>query len=125
MSFSSIARVATDRPERYAKQLVSHLGRKLDVEDTDSGSRLTFRNDETGAAGVGEVVVSGEAELTLRAESDDAEMLSRIEDVLGRHLVRFGERDGLHVEWDNAGVENIGVDEVVTEDPAPTDSETE
>lgn len=95
---TTIARVATDRPARYAKQLVSHLGRKLAVEEFDGGARLAFRNEEAGTEGTGEILVD-DGVLVLRAVSEDATMRARIEDVLGRHLVRFGERDGLVVEW--------------------------
>jgi hypothetical protein len=38
--------------------------------------------------------------LVLRAEAPDAEELARLEDVVGRHLVRFGERGELKVAWD-------------------------
>jgi Uncharacterized protein conserved in bacteria (DUF2218) len=41
----STAVVATDAPERYAKQLLSHLGRKNTVETVDGerhGGRLVF-----------------------------------------------------------------------------------
>ena len=37
--------------------------------------------------------------LVLLAEADDQEMLERVEHVVGSHLVRFGEKDGLIVEW--------------------------
>ena len=50
MSVIATSRVATERGERYRKQLASHFGNK-------------------------------------------------IEDVTGRHLERFGEKDGLSVTW--------------------------
>lgn len=34
----------------------------------------------------------------------DADNLNRLEDVLGRHLVRFGAKDELAVEWHREGV---------------------
>ena len=37
--------------------------------------------------------------LVLRADADDAESLDRVKDVTGRHLERFGEKDGLVVTW--------------------------
>lgn len=93
----SVAEVATERPERYLKQLVSHLGREVDAEQADDGrsGELTFSHGHcTLAAG------SGTLRMTARAE--DAERLAAVETVVGRHLVRFGERDALVVEWSTA-----------------------
>ena len=35
----------------------------------------------------------------MRANAEDAETLDRVKDVTGRHLERFGEKDGLSVTW--------------------------
>ena len=86
------ADVATGAPERYAKQLVSHLGRR--VEWVIEGSVATA----TIAGGTG-VVDVGDGVLVLRAEAADAEALERVQDVLGRHLERFGQRNELVVAW--------------------------
>jgi hypothetical protein len=86
------ADVPTEAPERYAKQLVSHLGRR--VEFTTDGPTSTA----TIAGGTG-VVVVGDGVLTLLAEASDAETLDRVQDVLGRHLERFGRRNELTVVW--------------------------
>ena len=37
--------------------------------------------------------------LVMRADAEDAETLDRVKDVTGRHLERFGEKDGLVVTW--------------------------
>jgi 3-hydroxyisobutyrate dehydrogenase-like beta-hydroxyacid dehydrogenase len=89
---TAVAEVATDAPERYAKQLVSHLGRRLTWETDGDTSRATI------GAGVGTVVV-GQGVLTLRADAPDAETLERIQHVLGSHLERFGQRNELIVTW--------------------------
>jgi hypothetical protein len=86
------ADVRTDVPERYAKQLVSHLGRR--VEFTVDGPRSTA--SIAGGTGVVEV---GDGVITLLAEASDTETLDRVQDVLGRHLERFGQRNELVVEW--------------------------
>jgi uncharacterized protein len=86
------ADVSTDSPERYAKQLVSHLGRK--VEFTVDGPTST-----AAIAGGTGVIVVGDGVLTLLAEAPDAETLDRVQDVLGRHLERFGQRNELTVVW--------------------------
>ena len=86
------ADVPTDAPARYAKQLVSHLGRK--VEFTVEGETSTA----VIAGGTG-VIEVGDGVITLRAEAPDAETLDRVQDVLGRHLERFGQRNELTVVW--------------------------
>lgn len=90
---TSVATVPTDRPKRYGKQLVSHLSRRSAGEWNDD-------------AGTGNLVLTiGRAELTCTADalemrvSAAASDLDRLEDVLGRHLVRFGARDELVVQW--------------------------
>ncbi|MFZ1382563.1 MAG: DUF2218 domain-containing protein [Scrofimicrobium sp.] len=95
--------VETDRPERYAKQLVSHLSRKCQAEEVENGTRLRLGLPE-GLFGYGTVLVVKDEDdsaesLVLLAEADDQEMLERVEHVVGSHLARFGEKDGLIVEW--------------------------
>ncbi|MFC0865540.1 DUF2218 domain-containing protein [Sphaerimonospora cavernae] len=90
---SSTALVVTDAAERYAKQLASHLGRKIEVEELPDGvRRLVFAK--------GEAVLTPEpARLVMRADAEDAASLAVVEDVVGRHLERFGQRNELAVTW--------------------------
>jgi len=92
MTLTARADVATDAPARYAKQLVAHLGRR--VEFTIDGDTSTA--EFGGATGT---VVVGDGVLTLRAEAPDAESLARVQHVLGSHLERFGQRNELTVSW--------------------------
>jgi uncharacterized protein len=89
----SEALVRTDRPARYGKQLVAHLGRHAGGEWSDDDQRgwITF------AAGRAELSCGSDG-LCLRVEAE-TEHLARLEDVVGRHLVRFGGRDELSVRW--------------------------
>lgn len=95
----SVAVVDTNAPARYAKQLLSHLGHKVAVEPVpgqpEPAGRLVF------AYGVGDVL-PGPAALELRATAADGEALARVQDVLARHLVRFGARRELEVTWGSA-----------------------
>ncbi len=94
---ATTARVATERPGRYGKQLVSHLSRRSVGEWDDE-------------AGTGWIDLGGnrvslhalEGSLDLAIETGDAAHLDRLEDVVGRHLVRFGARDELLVRWTRA-----------------------
>jgi uncharacterized protein len=96
--FTSSAVVATDTPARYAKQLLSHLGRKNTVEpvaDAPDGGRLVFAY---GSA----TLRPQDGRLLLDAAAQDADGLAHVEDVLQRHLERFGARAELKVEWDRS-----------------------
>ncbi len=96
----SRAEVGTDKPARYAKQLASHLGRKCEVAEETTGTRVTLPADR----GSGSCLLSsGSGVLVLEAEAENVEVLQTVNDVVGGHLERFGERDGLAVSWQNAG----------------------
>jgi uncharacterized protein len=92
---TSTAAVPTDAAERYAKQLLSHLGRENPVEPVDGARdawRLVF------AYGTG-TIRSETDRIVLEAAASDEESLARVKDVLGRHLERFGARRELVVHW--------------------------
>jgi hypothetical protein len=89
---TSHASVATDSPERYAKQLASHLGRKLEVTEEPDGTRLRFSD--------GDCLLACTADhLEMSASAKDADALAVVEDIVGRHLERFGTRSELAVSW--------------------------
>ncbi len=88
-----MSRVATERGERYRKQLASHFGNKVEVVEEPSGTVLKW-----GFGGTTTLTVEADA-LVMRADADDVETLDRVQDVTGRPLERFGEKDGLVVTW--------------------------
>jgi len=89
---TSIANVATETPERYAKQLANHLGRKAEVRSEDAGERIVL--------GGGSCLLESRAgTLVLHATADDTDGLRRVEQVVGSHLERFGARNELTVTW--------------------------
>lgn len=100
-SLDSTARVVTEASARYAKQLASHLGRRVEAEAVGDGWLLRI--------GGGTCELRPEADaLVLSASAPDVETLATVEDVVGRHLVRFGARAGLVVEW-SSGTRNEAV----------------
>lgn len=95
MGFDSVAEVPTDAAARYAKQLLTHLGHKVTLEPLEGeplGGRLVF-------AYASATVVPAPDRLVLSVTAPDAESLARAQDVLKRHLERFGVRRKLVVEW--------------------------
>jgi caffeoyl-CoA O-methyltransferase len=91
---SSSATVRTGRPERYIKQLVSHLGHRLSTDLAGDGTGTIVMDHGRCTL----IPVDGAIEMA--ATADDDETLARVEDVVGRHLVRFGGEGELDVTWD-------------------------
>ncbi len=93
---SSTAHVPTPRAGRYAKQLVSHMTRKITgAWDEDMGAgHLDFGDNRVSLT-----AEPGQLVLELSARAGDVE---RIEHVVGIHLARFGSRDGMVVAWRRA-----------------------
>jgi hypothetical protein len=93
-TIGSRADVATGTPARYAKQLISHLGRRVSFTGDATSSPATA---VIGAATGG--IVVGDGVLTLLAVGEDEESVAQVEQVLGGHLERFAQRDGLTARW--------------------------
>ncbi len=90
----SRADVSTGAPARYAKQLISHLGRTVCF----TGDAVTAPATAViGAATAG--IVVGEGVLSLEAAGEDEGSVARVEHVLGSHLERFAQREALTVRW--------------------------
>ncbi len=87
--------MATDRPERYAKQLLSHWSTRgpvseehgVTVQHWDDGRMI--RLEPMGSTLDVEVSVP---------EGDD---VRRFAEVVARHLERFGAKDELEVDWED------------------------
>jgi hypothetical protein len=83
----------TDRPERYAKQLVSHWSKRGPVSEEDGAVVQRWETGQVLVLRPGDGVL--EVEVTV-AEGDDA---ARFAQVVKEHLERFGQRDELNVVW--------------------------
>ena len=92
-TLTSHADVRTDAPASYAKQLISHLGRKAPFTEEADGAWTVTVGDASGRIAVGDDVLS------LHVEASDVETLSRLQHALGSHLERFGAWAGLTVAW--------------------------
>ena len=78
MTVSSTSRVATDRGERYRKQLAGHFGNKIEVEEAPAGTVLKWGFGRTTTLSV------EDGALLMLAAADDGETLDRVKDVTGR-----------------------------------------
>ena len=75
MRVTATSRVATERGERYRKQLASHFGNKIEVVEEPAGTVLRW-----GFGGSTTLTVEAGA-LVMRADAEDAETLDRVKDV--------------------------------------------
>ena len=90
----SSAELTIERPERYAKQLVSHISHKSVTSTDDSGlTTVTFGFGATGT------VSMNSHSVLLTAESETQEALERAQDVLGRHLLKFAKLEDQKLSW--------------------------
>ena len=86
------ASVATDRPERWAKQLLSHFSAKVDVELDGAGGTVTL--------GAGRGIVRVEPNLLVfEAEGETEDDVQQVQNVLGGHFERFAAKEELRVIW--------------------------
>jgi uncharacterized protein len=118
-TIGSRADVATGAPARYAKQLISHLGRKVSFTGDATTSPATA---VIGTATAG--IVVGEGALTLWVVGDDEESVARVEQVLGSHLERFAQREALTVQWVRTGGAPMRASGASPSSPAATIAES-
>jgi len=89
--------MATDRPERYAKQLAGHWARKGSAYREDGATVIRF---ETGQV----VRMRPDAgELLVEASVPEGGDADRFAQVVKDHLERFGQREELDVVWADPG----------------------
>jgi hypothetical protein len=85
--------MATDRPERYAKQLAGHWAAKAAV--TEDGDVRTLVMGDGQTVVLRPVAGALEIEASVPVDGD----LDRWAQVVAEHLQRFGQRDELEVVW--------------------------
>lgn len=95
---STHASVSTDRPERYGKQLVTHMGRRFGGEWSPEKGTGWIKLGADGRATV--TAADGSLELDV---TGPVGQLPQLEQVVSSHLERFGDRDELRVAWTRTG----------------------
>lgn len=124
MTITSTGTSTTDRPARYAKQLISHMSRRssgewdaesatgwiqftagraefscLDAPALTATPATTTTTQETPASQDLPKTEDSPCKLVISLTSEDEETATLLEDVLERHLVKFGLKDGLTMDW--------------------------
>jgi hypothetical protein len=101
---ASTARVATERPATYLKQLCAHFA---DASQRHSAQEFEVTFDDHEGFINFAPVVSGtcrldawqEGVLVLEVSGSDQATLERVQRIVTKHLERFGRSDGLTVHW--------------------------
>lgn len=89
---TSTATVQTTNASRYLQQLCKHFGHKVPVEFTPEAGTVTLPFGTCTLAATAD-------QLTLTNEGQD---LSRMEQFIGDHLLRFAFRENLTLAWQRA-----------------------
>lgn len=97
MSVTGIGTSTTDRPARYAKQLTKHMSRRHGGEWNDE-LMTGWINFEVGKA----QLACTESGIVITLTAQNPEDQARLEDVIGRHLEKFGAKDNLVLTWERA-----------------------
>jgi hypothetical protein len=92
VTYHQSARVATDEPARFMKQLCRHFGHKLEVEWSEDKGSIVF------TSGRCDLVVEPGV-LALDTSSETEEGAAQVADVIASHLLRFGAKSNLEVEF--------------------------
>ncbi len=87
----------TDRPERHAKQLMSHWSERGTLSEDGASSRLDWHDGQVL------VLTPRKGSLDIEVAVPDGEDVVQFAEVVARHLERFGQRDELTVTWEPAG----------------------
>ena len=95
---NSVARVETERASIYLQQLCKHFAHKRPVEFTPEKGQISL------GAGVCRLEAA-DGVLTIRAEAEDAERLTQLQDVIAKHLERFAFRNPVTLDWRAAASE--------------------
>ncbi len=85
----------TDRPTRYGKQLTTHMSRRNGGE-WDAQANTGWINLVKARADI----TCADDRIVIDLTAEDAEALTTFEDVIERHLVKFGLKDGLTMWWE-------------------------
>ena len=102
---ASRARVATGRPSAYLEELCEHFAdsrhrhgpQEFEVSFDDDQGLIDFAPVVRGSC---QLDAREHGVLVLDARGADQEALERIERIVAKHVKRFGEAEGLTVEWE-------------------------
>jgi hypothetical protein len=94
----TVARIESERASIYLQQLCKHFAHKAPVEFTSEKGQITF------ASGICRLTAKDNV-LTLMADAEDDERMTRLQGVVEKHLIRFAFREPHVIAWHAADAE--------------------
>ncbi|MDB5598008.1 MAG: transcriptional regulator, PadR family protein [Xanthobacteraceae bacterium] len=94
----SIARIESERASIYLQQLCKHFAHKAPVEFTSEKGQITF------SSGICRLEAK-DSVLTLMADAEDEARMTKLQEVVEKHLIRFAFREPHKIEWHAANAE--------------------
>ena len=94
---TATASVQTDKSLRYLKALCNHFNRKVEANYSGNLGKVTFPFGQC-------VMEATEDALLIDVSAANDEWFERTKFVVADHLIRFGEKDDLTVEWADRSV---------------------
>ncbi len=92
---TATAEVLTDKSSRYLKALCNHFDRKAEARYDDNSGHVKFPFGEC-------TLHASEKALLLQVVAESETMFARVKHVVADHLIRFGTKEELVVEWVDA-----------------------
>lgn len=86
------AEVSTGKARRYMKALCNHFDRKAKASYNDVNGQIEFSFGNC-------TLQAADNRLFITASAENSKQLERTQQVIASHLVKFGQKDELHVNW--------------------------
>ncbi len=94
---NQIATIETNKAERLMKALCNHFARKITAHYEGEKGYIDFR------IGTCEITANAST-LTFHVEAENVENLSRVEQVVVEHLLRFTPGDEIQISWKDPSI---------------------
>ena len=86
------AHIAIADPPRYMKRLAKHFEHRVAVEFQERSASVAF-------PGAPCALQAGDTHLDIRIEAQDAATLTRLQEVVAKHLKQVASKETFEVEW--------------------------
>jgi uncharacterized protein len=87
--------VRTEKASTYLQHLCRHFRLKVPAEFDAQRGRVDFK------PGLCELEATANV-LSIHCEAGDAQVLERLKTIVGEHLLLFGKRENLRIDWQSA-----------------------
>ncbi|MEL6524987.1 MAG: DUF2218 domain-containing protein [Chloroflexota bacterium] len=89
--------ITTKNAEKLMRWTIGHFKMKVPAEYDKTQGKVEF------PAGICTMQATTD-QLIITVEATTSESLSWLKDIVGRHVEKFGIKENIHVEWENASI---------------------